>query len=603
MGERIERNSIWPPPDARWIVRVFGRIDISSQSGEKPHFRSKSVNSLFSYLVLHPGIEISRFILEETIWPESDCGRQAQNLRRAIADLRDALEGGIERGSLIQTKRDVVRLNSELLASDTQRFVELIDFGFEKGHEDSLSEIVSIYGGPLLTPLSDEWIYPYRLEFEELFAQSVAKLCQMKVATGAAKDAIRIGRAALLSAPNREDIHVALIQGYRVAGLEAEAIRQFEDLEKMMDEEWGEQPSSQAWEALEKDLFAETLPASSRDRVIVAESEPAGGAMAIQSPFYIRRLADEYAEEYLERGESIILVQGPRQVGKSSLLARMLQHGRNVGIKSVFTDFQTIGESQLKDESFLYRALAYSFASQLKLNLDLSSSWNKWLGPNMNLDALMSGLLEQVDGKVCWGIDEADALFNRPYAGDFYGLLRSWHNRRALDPTGPWGKLTLVLSYATEAHLFITDLNQSPFNVGLKVAVRDFTRSEVETLAARFEVVDRADVLAVLDVANGHPFLTRRALAFLKQGSSSEELRSSAPLVDGPFGDHLHRILASVTYDAQILQEVKNVLANKPISNPVNGYRLMSAGVLATNSSTGTFRVPAYEHYLRAALG
>ncbi len=603
MGERIERISIWPPPDARWIVRVFGRIDISSQSGEKPHFRSKSVNSLFSYLVLHPGIEISRFFLEETFWPDSDCDKQAQNLRRAIADLRDALEIGIERGSLIQTKRDVVKLNSEMVASDAQRFIELIDYGLEKGHEDSLSELVTIYGGPLLSPLPEEWIYPHRLEYEELFAQSVSKLCQIKISIGAAKDSIRIGRAALLAAPNREDIHISLIHGYRIAGLEAEAIRQFEDLEKMMDEEWGEEPSAQAKDALEKNIFEISSNKTGRDRVILAESEPAGGAMAISSPFYIRRSADDYAEEYLDRGESIILIQGPRQVGKSSLLARMLDYGRSQGVETVFTDFQTIGESQLKDESFLYRALAHSFASQLKLNLDFHSAWNEWLGPNMNLDSMIGELLERTPGKVCWGIDEADALFSRAYAGDFYGLLRSWHNRRALDPTGPWSKLTLVLSYATEAHLFITDLNQSPFNVGLKVAVRDFTRSEVETLAARFEVVDRDDVLAVLDVANGHPFLTRRALAFLKQGSTPEELRSSAPLVDGPFGDHLHRILASVTYDPQILQEVKNVLAAQPISNPVNGYRLMSAGILATNSSAGTFRVPVYEHYLRAALG
>ncbi len=46
-----------------------------------------------------------------------------------------------------------------------------------------------------------------------------------------------------------------------------------------------------------------------------------------------------------------------------------------------------------------------------------------------------------------------------------FGLFRSWHNSRALDPTSPLNRLTLAIAYATEAHLFITDLNQSPFNL------------------------------------------------------------------------------------------------------------------------------------------
>ena len=50
--------------------------------------------------------------------------------------------------------------------------------------------------------------------------------------------------------------------------------------------------------------------------------------------------------------------------------------------------------------------------------------------------------------------------------------------------------------YATEVHLFIRDLNQSPFNVGTRVALEDFTRPQVARLA---------------ELVGGHPCLTRRA--------------------------------------------------------------------------------------------
>jgi hypothetical protein len=80
-------------------------------------------------------------------------------------------------------------------------------------------------------------------------------------------------------------------------------------------------------------------------------------------------------------------------------------------------------------------------------------------------------VLGAVTGPVVWGLDEVDRLFSVPFGSEVFGLFRSWHNKRALDPSGPWARLTLAIAYATEAHLFITDLNQSPFNVGTRLAL------------------------------------------------------------------------------------------------------------------------------------
>src|SRR5437762_8624029 len=83
-------------------------------------------------------------------------------------------------------------------------------------------------------------------------------------------------------------------------------------------------------------------------------------------------------------------------------------------------------------------------------------------------------------------MDEVDRLFPCDYAGEVFGLFRSWHNRRSLDPAGPWARLTLALTYATEAHLFITDLNQSPFNVGTRMVLDEFTLDQVADLNRRY---------------------------------------------------------------------------------------------------------------------
>lgn len=595
----VQGLDAWPPAEVRWTVRLLGRVDVANQAGERPKFRSKSAQSLLAYLVLHPGKDVSRFLLEELLWPGSDSSKQAQNLRAAVAHLRKILEEDAAHGSVIETRRDIVCANPRAIVSDASRFQELTEVGLRDAQEDALYDAIALYSGPLLEPLQDEWIYAYRLEYEERLGQCVSALCRLRVGAGAPKDAVRIARSALLMAPAREDIHVALILSYRSAGMETEALRQYEDLERMMDETWGEQPSKLAREALEGRTADPPPPPPAR-----SDAERAGGAMELTSKFYIRRAVDAEIERSVDQRESVILIQGPRQVGKSSLLARALAYAREKGIATAQIDFQTLGESQLADDERLYKALVYSLANQLRVDLDITASWHTWLGANMNIDELVGSLLAQVEGHVCWAIDEADRVFGRPYASDFFGLLRSWHNRRALDPGGPWAKLTLMLAYATEAHLFIADLNQSPFNVGVLLPLRDFTRDQVRELGMRYGVVNDEAIEAAYGSTHGHPFLCRRALAFLEQGGSAAELSSSAALPDGPFGDHLQGLLGKIVQDADLVAEVKRMLAGEPFANPMTRYRMMAAGVIDTAvGSQAQFRVPAYGPFLRSALG
>src|SRR5918912_560109 len=96
------------------------------------------------------------------------------------------------------------------------------------------------------------------------------------------------------------------------------------------------------------------------------------------------------------------------------------------------------------------------------------------------------GLVGRTDTLLVWGLGEVDRVFPYEAGGQLFGLLRSWHDRRRLEPDGPWDRLTVAIAYATEAHLFITDLNQSPFNVGTRLTLEDFTPGEVAELNRRY---------------------------------------------------------------------------------------------------------------------
>src|SRR5262249_14614799 len=72
----------------------------------------------------------------------------------------------------------------------------------------------------------------------------------------------------------------------------------------------------------------------------VENLEPPGGALPLNSRFYITRDTDQEFNSAIARRDSIVLVKGARQIGKTSLLARGLQKARQAGAAVVLTDFQ-----------------------------------------------------------------------------------------------------------------------------------------------------------------------------------------------------------------------------------------------------------------------
>src|SRR5205823_4580609 len=243
--------------------------------------------------------------------------------------------------------------------------------------------------------------------------------------------------------------------------------------------------------------------------------EPIGGAVPLDSPFYVTRPADAEFAAALKQGDSIVLVKGARQVGKTSLLARGLQQARQTGAQVVQTDFQTLNEAHLESVETLFLALGSAIGEQLDLDVLPADVWEPRRGANPNFRRyIRREVLAKVEAPVVWGLDEVDRLFTCPFGGEVFALFRAWQNERALDPDGPWRRFSLAIAYATEAHLFITDLNQSPFNVGTRLTLEDFTFEQVADLNRRYgePLQDQAELERFFRLVGGHPYLVRRGL-------------------------------------------------------------------------------------------
>lgn len=335
--------------------------------------------------------------------------------------------------------------------------------------------------------------------------------------------------------------------------------------------------------------------------------EPVGGAVPLDSKYYIARPVDEEFRAAIRRRDSNVLIKGARQVGKTSLLARGLQQARANGAKVVLTDLQKLGFEQMSSVEAFFLALAEIIADQLDLDLLPDEVWRPHRGPTINFERyLRREVLDKITTPVVWGMDEVDRLFTCSFGSEVFGLFRSWHNERALDPTGPWQQLTLAMAYATEAHLFITDMNQSPFNVGTRLELGDFTAEQVAELNRRYgsPLESVAEVMRYYRLISGHPYLVRCGLhEMVTHNLNLTALESVAANDEGPYGDHLRRLLMSLTQDPALCEVVRQILMGQPGPNQESFYRLRSAGLMIGDSPRSARpRCQLYATYLEQHL-
>jgi AAA-like domain len=309
----------------------------------------------------------------------------------------------------------------------------------------------------------------------------------------------------------------------------------------------------------------------------------------------------------IARKDSIVLVKGARQMGKTSLLARGLHQARSAGSRVLLTDFQLLSAAHLESADALLLGLAEWIAAQLDLDVSPEEVWNPRRGPSINFQQYFRRqVLDTLGAPLVWGLDEVDRLFTCDFGSEIFGMFRSWHNARSLDSTGPWAGLTLAIAYATEAHLFITDVNQSPFNVGTRLTLEDFSRAQVADLNERYSspLRDASEVERYYTLVGGHPYLVRRGLhEMVTHGIRLGDLTEQADGAEGIFGDHLRRMLVLLVKDPTLCDAVRDVLRGEPCPSPESFYRLRGAGVLVGDSAKNARpRCQLYATYLERHL-
>jgi hypothetical protein len=306
------------------------------------------------------------------------------------------------------------------------------------------------------------------------------------------------------------------------------------------------------------------------------------GALSLASRLYIERNHDHDIRQQVTQNGNTILIEGARQMGKTSLIVRAIAHARSQECIIVDFNFQTLDEHHLEQLAPLLRYLADALYERLQLVAPPDETWQKPLGSKDKLTSFVRDyVLQGTRMPVVVVIDEVDRVFGRSYQNDFFGLLRSWHDERARDPL--WEKLNLVLAYSTDPRQAIRDLNQSPFNVGYKIELRNFAADDVWELNQRYgRPLKRKDQLhALVNVIDGHPYLAQRALyALTARTHTLTKLLNLEEADTGPFADLLHHHRRLLESDLALRQAMLQVLRNGNCPNYEIFARLRSIGLV-----------------------
>ncbi len=326
------------------------------------------------------------------------------------------------------------------------------------------------------------------------------------------------------------------------------------------------------------------------------------GSVPLESQFYIERSPfEEQIYQEISKPGALIRVKAPREMGKTSLLLRIIDYANRLGYRTISLNLEQVEGNTLNNLNQFLRWLCANSARLLQLQPKLDDYWDEDLGSKISSTLYFQDyLLESTNTPLILALDEVNQIFEHPQvAKDFLPLLRSWYEEAKRIPI--WQKLRLLVVHSTEIYVPL-DLNQSPFNVGLPIQLDSFSEEKVQQLAQRYGLdwSNGEETKELMAMIGGHPALVHLALYHLSLGKITvSQLLENTPNTNGIYHNHLQRHWAALEKQPELAQALDTILnTNEPISlDPILSHKLSSMGLIKRSGNKVIAGCELYRQY------
>jgi transcriptional regulator with XRE-family HTH domain len=335
--------------------------------------------------------------------------------------------------------------------------------------------------------------------------------------------------------------------------------------------------------------------------------EMTSGAVPINSPFYVERPPiEERCLAAVIQPHSLIRIKSPQQMGKTSLMERILSGHTGTSGRATRAEHRTVKINlQSADEAVFANLDTFliwfcnKISWKLQLNLIANDSWSEIFGSKDNCTAFFEEqILPAAQTPLILGLDDVDRVFKYPHiAADFFGLLRSWYEESG---TGEWSKLRMVIAHATEVYIPLHS-DESPFNVGLPIELSEFTAEQVQILVDRHKLGwSQEQILDLMNMVGGHPYLISLALYHVNQQAISlNDFLNEAPTEAAPYGNHLRSLWNRVKSQPALLDALQTLMQTTTAQDitPELSFQLCSMGLAVRRGNLLEPRCQLYQRY------
>ncbi len=345
----------------------------------------------------------------------------------------------------------------------------------------------------------------------------------------------------------------------------------------------------------------------------LAKLEPPVGLVPLDSAVYIDRPPAELrCYEEIARPGALIRIKAPSQMGKTSLMVRILARAKKQNfafgdekeVHTVALSLQQADRAVFTDLDKFLRWFCASITRKLRLPHRVEDYWSDTFGSKSNCTAYIEDcLLPDINGILVLALDRVDEVFLHPeIADDFFTLLRSWYEEAAYGDSGNplWQNLRLVIVHSTEVYIPL-DINKSPFNVGLAVELRAFTTEQVLDLQERYGLHLSISVISeLMQLIAGHPYLVQQAFYHLAQHDLTlNQLVQTAATDAGIYSKHLHRHLRNLQEHPQLAAAYDQVLkSSQPVElEQLLAFKLHSMGLVTLRGNQVMVSCELYRRY------